>query len=145
MNMTSKQMTFLGSNKFGLRQHGFTLLETLVAMMILSIALVVIFQQFSGALNAGHISESHTRAVWHAREKMEELLLHEILSEEIREGDFEDGYRWWYRIEKTAIDSQSNPEGVATFTVSVRVSWELGQKTKHMDISALALAKSPNS
>ncbi|NIO09980.1 MAG: hypothetical protein GTO40_19045, partial [Deltaproteobacteria bacterium] len=75
------------------------------------IALVTIFQQFSGALNTGHISESYTRAVWHAREKMDELLLYETLSEEIREGDFGDGYRWRYRIEPAEFRNPSNLEG----------------------------------
>ena len=112
--------------------------------MILSIALVIVFQLFSGALNAGHISESHTRAVWHAREKMDELLLYETLSEEIREGDFEDGYRWRYRIEPAAADSQTNLEDAAAFTITVWVSWEEGQKTKQMDISALTIARSPD-
>jgi general secretion pathway protein I len=142
--MKLKRPIFRGSNTEALRQHGFTLLETLVAMMILSIALVIIFQLFSGALNAGHISEAHTRAVWHAREKMDELLLVETLSEETREGDFADGYRWRYRIEEAASDSQMNMDGVATFTITVWVSWEEGQKTKNMDISALTVAKLPN-
>ena len=119
-------------------------METLVAMMILAIALVVIFQQFSGALNAGHVSESYTRAVWHAREKMDELLLYETLSEEIQEGDFEDGYRWRYLIEQAAADSQLNLEGAAAFTITVWVSWEEGQKTSQMDISALTIAKLPD-
>jgi general secretion pathway protein I len=95
-------------------------------------------------LNTGHISESHTRAVWHAREKMDELLLFETLSQETREGDFEDGYRWRYRIEKAAADSQLNLEGVAAFTITVWVSWEQGQKTKNMDISALTIARLPD-
>jgi general secretion pathway protein I len=143
--MTLMRLAFLSPNEHARRQNGFTLLETLVAMMILSIALVIIFQQFSGALNAGHTSKSHTLAVWHAREKMDELLLHETLSEEIQEGDFGDGYRWRYRIEPANSDSQLNLEGVATFTISVRVSWKQGQKTKNMEISTLALAKSPTS
>ena len=142
--MTTKQSAYRRSNKRVLRQHGFTLLETLVAMMVLSIALVIVFQLFSGALNAGHISESHTLAVWHAREKMDELLLYETLSEEIQEGDFEDGYRWRYLIEQAAADSQLNLEGAAAFTITVWVSWEEGQKTKQMDISALTIAKLPD-
>ena len=127
-----------------LKQRGFTLMETLVAMMILSIALVVIFQQFSAALNAGHISESHTRAVWHAREKMDELLLYETLAEDIQEGDFGDGYRWRYRIEQVKSDSRLNLEGIAEFTITVWVNWQQGQNTKSMDISVLTLAKSIN-
>ena len=119
-------------------------METLVAMVILSIALVIIFQQFSGALNAGHVSESYTRAVWHAREKMDELLLYETLSEDIQEGDFGDGYRYRYQIEQVEPDSRLNLEGVANFTITVWVSWEQGRNTKQVDISTLALAKSPN-
>jgi general secretion pathway protein I len=144
-DMALRRLSSLTSASLVHRQNGFTLMETLVAMMILSIALVIIFQQFSGALNAGHVSESHTRAVWYAREKMDELLLQETLSEDIQQGDFEDGYRWWYRIEKASIDGRPSPEGLATFTISVRVSWEQGQKTKHMDISTLALTKLPKS
>ena len=125
-------------------QNGFTLMETLVAMMILSIALVVILQQFSAALNAGHISESYTRAVWHTREKIDELLLYETLAEDIQEGDFGDGYRWRYRIEQVKADSRMNLEGVADFTITVWISWEQGQNTKSMDISALTIAKSLN-
>jgi general secretion pathway protein I len=124
------------------RQKGFTLMETLVAMMILSIALVIIFQQFSAAMNSGHISGSYTRAIFHAREKMDELLLYETLSEEIQEGDFGDGYRWRYRIEQVKTDSLLNPEGLSSFTITVWVSWEQGRSTKHMDISALTIAKS---
>ncbi len=115
-----------------------------MAMMILSIALVVIFQQFSAALNAGHISESHTRAVWHARAKMDELLLYETLAEDIQEGDFGDGYRWRYRIEQVKSDDRLNLEGMADFTITVWVSWQQGQNTKNMDISALTIAKSVN-
>jgi general secretion pathway protein I len=117
-------------------------METLVAMMILSIALVIIFQQFSAALNAGHISESYARAVWHAREKMDELLLYETLSEDIQEGDFGDGYRWRYRIEQVNSDSQLSLEGVTNFTITLWISWEQGQNTKSIDISALTLVKS---
>lgn len=119
-------------------------METLVAMMILSIALVIIFQQFSGALNAGHVSESYTRAVWHAREKMDELLLYDTLTEEVQEGDFGDGYRWRYRIEQPKSGSRLNLESVSDFVITVWVSWEQGRNTKQLDISTLTIAKSPS-
>ncbi len=125
-------------------QNGFTLLETLVAMMILAIALGIILQQFSAALNAGHISESYTRAVWHAREKMDELLLNESLTEEAREGVFDDGYRWRYRVERVSTDSPLDREGLASFTLTVWIHWKQGQKEKHLDISTLTIVKAPD-
>ena len=130
--------------QFENRENGFTLMETLVAMVILSIALVIIFQQFSGALNAGQVSESYTRAVWHAREKMDELLLYDTLSEDVQEGDFGDGYRWGYRIEPAKSGSRLNLEGVADFVITVWVSWEQGRNTKQLDISTLTIAKTPS-
>ena len=141
--MTSKRFAYRRSNEEVLRQSGFTLLETLVAMMILSIALVIIFQQFSGALNAGHVSESYSRAVWHAREKMEQLLLQETLSPESREGEFGDGYRWRYRIEPVEAYGPLNSEVPASFTITVRVAWQQGRRTKQLDISTLALRPAP--
>ncbi len=131
------------SNQSKNGQHGFTLMEILVAMMILSIALVIIFHQFSGALNGGHVSESYTRAVWHAREKMDEVLLYDTLSEDVREGDFGDGYSWRYRIEQAKSSPPLNLEGFADFTITVWVSWAQGRSTKEMEISTLAIAKSP--
>ena len=131
------------SNKSKNGQHGFTLMEILVAMMILSIALVIIFHQFSEALNGGHVSESYTRAVWHAREKMDEVLLNETLWEDVQQGDFDDGYRWRYRIEQTTSGPRLNVEGFADFTITVWVSWEQGSSTKQMEISTLTIAKSP--
>ena len=73
------------------------------------------------------------------------LLLYEGLSEEIREGDFDDGYRWRYRIELAGANSQMNLEDTAAFVITVWISWKQGQKTKQMDVSALTIARSLNS
>ena len=141
--MARKQLPSLAPERQTLRQNGFTLMEILVAMMILAISLVIIFHQFSEALNGGHISESYARAVWHAREKMDEVLLHDTLSEAVQEGDFGDGYRWRYRVDQATSGPRLNLEGFADFTVTVWVSWEQGRKTKQLELSALTIAKSP--
>jgi prepilin-type N-terminal cleavage/methylation domain-containing protein len=52
-------------------RSGFTLIEVLVAMVVLSVSLVSIFQLFSGGLNARRRAEEVARATFHAREKME--------------------------------------------------------------------------
>ena len=79
-------------------RSGFTLIETLVAMMILAISLVVILQLFSGGLKASRLSDDYTRAVFHAREKMEEILILDELIDGELEGEFEDAYKWKVEI-----------------------------------------------
>lgn len=120
---------------------GFTLVETLVAMTVLAIALVVIFEQFSGALDAAHRSDAYTRAVWHAEEKMEEVLLRDALAEGEHEGDFGDGYRWRYLVEPEPMENGPASDDVAAFRVTVWVRWEQGRTQKELDVAALTLAR----
>jgi hypothetical protein len=74
---------------------------------------------------------------------MDEVLLNETLWEDVQQGDFDDGYRWRYRIEQTTSGPRLNVEGFADFTITVWVSWEQGSSTKQMEISTLTIAKSP--
>ena len=74
--------------------NGFTLIETLVAVMILSISLVVLMQLFSGGLKSNKISNDYSYGIFHAKEKMEELLLAEELLPGSYSGEFDDGYHW---------------------------------------------------
>ncbi|PIP37785.1 MAG: hypothetical protein COX19_15835, partial [Desulfobacterales bacterium CG23_combo_of_CG06-09_8_20_14_all_51_8] len=74
--------------------RGFTLIETLVAVMILAISLVVVMQLFSGGLKANRISNDYLYGIFHASEKMEELLLAPELLPGSFSGDFGDGYQW---------------------------------------------------
>jgi len=110
-------------------------------MTILAIALVIVFQQFSGALNAGYVSEAYTRAVWHAREKMDELLLFDAPPEGEQEGDFGDGYRWRCHVGAAELDGPPAPDAVVPLTITVWVSWEQGANTKELELRALTLVE----
>lgn len=70
-------------------------MEVLVAVAVLGICLVVIMQLFSGGLRSSRVASDYNRAVFHAREKMEEILAVENLQEAVAEGEFDDGFRWW--------------------------------------------------
>lgn len=101
---------------------GFTLLETLTAMMILAISLVTIFQLFSGGLNSVRKAENYSRAVLYAREKMDELLLRKSMSDSDLQGDFGSGYVWQAQIRNLTQDrSPSTPPHM--FHLSVGVGW----------------------
>ena len=129
----------------GEKQHhssnGFTLIEVLVAMMILAISFVVLLQLFSGGLRTGRLSDDYTRAILHAREKMEEILLFEKSGSGEQEGEFKDGFKW-----KTKIDRVENTEEEAakmsldSFNVKVEVTWFEGSREKHFEINSLKIS-----
>ncbi len=84
-----------------MRKSGFTLIEVIVAMAILGISLAMVMQLFSAGLKAARASCDYTRAVVHAKEKMEELV-HTLRNDS---GEFEDGFKW-----ESEIDDYIKPE-----------------------------------
>ncbi|WDN90303.1 general secretion pathway protein I [Desulfosarcina sp. BuS5] len=110
---------------------GFTLIEILVALVILSISLVTIMQLFSGGLKASRIAGDYTQAIFLAREKMEELLLDKEDSTEITEGDFNNDYKWQAEITPfslTAGDDNKVPVEVYEIQVSVSRKDDTGKQ-----------------
>lgn len=124
---------------------GFTLIETLVAMMILSISLTVILQLFSGGLRSERLSDDYTRAVFYAREKMEEILLVEKLTDEVAEGEFDEDFKWKAQVVYIEPDEEEKTKTpVDTFNITVEVSWKSGIQEKHFEISTLKIAEKLN-
>jgi general secretion pathway protein I len=126
---------------------GFTLIETLVAMMLLSISLVVILQLFSGGLKSGKMAEDYTRSVFHAREKMEEYLLIDDFQEGTFEGTFDDNYGWRVDIKLVEPEDEDVDEDereismVDFYQIDVLVFWPVGGREKNFRISTLKVAE----
>lgn len=121
-------------------QKGFTLIETLVAVMILSISLVVVMQLFSGGLKSNKISNDYLYGIFHAKEKMEELLLTDELLPGNLNGDFGDGYQWQADIAFVeAEDGETEKLPVSTMNIRLDVSWLNGSREKHYVLSTTAL------
>lgn len=136
-----------------MRQEGFTLIEVLVAVMVLAISLVVIMQLFSGGLKSNRISSDYLYGIFHAREKMEELLLTQEWTPAELSGDFEDGYRWTATIEEVIdeaaeddVNARDNaaPEPklpVSTMMIRLNVIWNNGDREKRFEIMTTALTE----
>ncbi len=128
-------------------QRGFTLIETLVAMMILATALVMVLQLFSGALGSSWISGEYTRAIFHAQEKMNEILLEKQLADSERQGDFGDGFRWkavtlWIDPNADITDETKKVNSpLDLFYIRVTVSWDSGTRERDFDISTVHIAE----
>lgn len=121
---------------------GFTLIETLVAISILAISLVVILQLFSGGLKSGKLSDEYTCAIFHAREKMDEILLAEEITQGVVEGEFEDGFKW--KTEIVLVEPEEDVEGKLpfdAFNIKVDVFWGTGGHERHFEISTMKIGE----
>lgn len=114
------------------RARGFSLLEVLVAFVVLSLALAVIMRIFSQGMSSVGESEHHARAVMLAESKLALLGAGIPLEEGETSGDSEDQLHW--RVRLTAYDPdklkaikdgqpQPPPLPVRLLQVEVEVSW----------------------
>jgi general secretion pathway protein I len=123
-------------------EEGFTLLEVLVATMVLGIAVVVVLQLFSGGLDQARRAADYTRAVLHARAVMEEVLLDPPAAAVLERGDFGDGYRWaWEVVPDREIPAEDL--GVQPVVIRVTIGWGFDQRPKEYHLQTMALAPNP--
>lgn len=121
---------------------GFTLVETLVAVSILAISLVVLLQLFSGGLKSSRVSDEYTRGIFYAREKMDEILLARELSPGVIGGQYDDGFKW--RAEAKPLDIQAAKDvrlPFRAFDIRVAVTWEAGEREKQFALNAIKLVR----
>jgi general secretion pathway protein I len=122
--------------------RGFTLLETLVAFMLLSLALALIFQIFSAGLRNGSAAEQHVAAtivadgVLHALDARSQL--------EIGEQSGEDGpFSWRLEILPAAIAAEAEtgniPPEHRLLRVDLQVQWSHGNRLQQLEVSTLRL------
>lgn len=100
------------------RSKGFSLLEVLVAMSILSIAVVALFQLFSVNLRSVKKAEDYSKAMLHARSLMDEAYALPKLTSGSESFDFKDGFKG-----SRDIQPKSAEGNVKTFDITVAVSW----------------------
>jgi len=123
------------------RSGGFALIEILVAVSVLAISLVVILQLFSGGLKSRQLSEKYARGVFHAREKMAEMLIAPGLLEGETQGEFEDDYKWQATINRVISDEDDEKLPVDLLNVEVRIIWYDGKKEKTFTIDTQKLVQ----
>ena len=108
------------------RQHtGFTLMEVLVASVLISTVFVAVVSVMSQSLRNIDRMRPHEAALLHAREKMNETLLRDQLGTEHSSGHWDDGYRWRveiapYQLTQTQM-VQTNQPGL--FKIRVQIAW----------------------
>jgi general secretion pathway protein I len=124
---------------------GFTLIEVVVALAILGVGLAIIIELFSGGLRLGRTSEEYTKAANYARMKMEEISSQQDIVEGMKEGEFNNEFRWQVNVKKIDIlPIEKNPDfkpPVELFQVKVNILWKSGLKERSTSIESYKMNK----
>jgi general secretion pathway protein I len=123
------------------RQRGFSLIEVLVAFMILAISLTVIFRIFSGGLHNIALSEDYARALLVAQSQLAAAGVETPLEAGVISGRWSERFRWQRAVEPYRPWSEDKPlvAPVRAFRVSVSVDWEQLGRTRRITLNSIRL------
>lgn len=121
-------------------QHGFSLLEVLVAFAILALSLGVLMQIFSRALGTTALSETYSRAATLAEAKLNSVGLNIPLEEGVHSGEPEDGMDWVLSIEPYQPSGWvgENPARPA-YRITAVASWPSTSGSRQVTLSSIRL------
>ena len=127
------------------RQRGFTLVEIVVAFVLLSAVLMTGFEIFSQGLRRAGDLDDEARAIVIAQSKLAAAGTEELFKEGSWQGHSEDGrFRWTLVIARTDEGSAGPGQPVNNayqlFRVDVRVEWTtLDSRTRAIELATLGL------
>lgn len=127
------------------RQSGFTLIEIIVAFVMLSLVLATSYQIFTTGLQRAGDLEDSSHALLIAQSQIAQASLGEAFEEGTTSGESED-HRFRYTLQVSAYDDGSDPSKrlQATYTpvrIAVRVTWTSGAQERHLDLATLVVGK----
>ncbi len=133
---TRDKKSFSMSHRDSLTTTGFTLIEVVVALAILSIGLTVIIESFAGGLRLAKTSQDYTKAMNFAKMKIEEITSQQKVEEGTDEGKCDDErFRWQVKIDKKTdmLPVEKDVDFTAPvelFQIKVDVFWKSGDKER---------------
>ncbi len=110
------------------KHRGMTLIEVLVAFVVLSVTMAVILQIFSGGMRNARLAEGYNRALFLAQSQMASVGQEQKLAVGESSGSVGDGLHW--RVTIDGYDDEGAVERYALtqrlYQVRVRVDWNSG-------------------
>ncbi len=131
-------------------QRGFSLLEVLVAFVILALAMGVLMQIFSGGLQNATRAAEYQQAVLLAQSRMASIGTEMPLSEGDNTGEFDSKYRWHVSIQRYQEDPAQSSEQTGTpiaplpvrlLEVEVQVLWGDAGQPHTVDLKTLRMVQ----
>jgi general secretion pathway protein I len=133
----------------GKRTAGFTLIEVVVAFVLLSTVLTLGFEIFSDGMRRTGELEDRSRAVVIAQSKLDAAGMEQALADGITSGESQDRrYRWTLSIvrseETDSAPGQPINSAYALFRVEARVEWDGADgRARNYSIATLRLGPRP--
>jgi general secretion pathway protein I len=125
-------------------QHGFTLLEILVATTIMGIAVVGLLSSLSTSMRSAARVTDADRAAQMARNKMEELMVDGNLPFQGNlEGNFDPASGWTAQIGPFETPPQVQPGAVILQRIALVVWWKTGPNLRQFPLESYRIVEIP--
>jgi len=123
------------------KNRGMTLIEVLVAFVVLSVTMAVILQIFTGGMRNARLADSYSRAVFLAESRMAAVGLERPLIPGEESGQVGQDLQWRVSVvpvdDGGAADRQLLP--VRLYEVQVRVGWNEEGRERQVALNSLRL------
>ncbi len=126
-------------------EQGFSLLEVVVALMIMAGGFLAVLNLFSGSVRSVDFSGQYLKAVTLANSKMNELEIQNFTVDD-SSGSFtnEENYRWEVDISPYDSDLNNEKSGIQLQKILLKVLWNDDGHTRNIELATLRLEGQTN-
>lgn len=134
--------------KFELRnskfKRGFTLLEVVVAMAIVGLGVMTLFEALSAGLRLETRSSDQTKAITYSRQAIDGFLIRRGIRDGGEEGSVGGRYHWSVEVRPFQESSQLSSVRWDLKEVRFRARYREGEREKEVELKTLRLLKKNN-
>jgi general secretion pathway protein I len=123
------------------RNRGYTLIEVLVAFVIMALALTVLLRIFSGGVRNVAVSSDYAQAVLIAESRLATAGIDDTLAPGETDGIENARFRWSRVVTdyEPAFDYRSAVKGLRAYRIEVSVTWPNGDRERRVAVSTIKL------
>lgn len=122
--------------------RGFTLIEIVVALLVLALASAAIFEGFSTGFRSSRTANDFAEAVLIAQAKLAPVGVAEPLAAGVTTGEEGDKFAWTVHVDPVdaPVEEGARASSLQPFLVAVDVTWSDGGAERTVSLSTLRLA-----